>query len=1569
MELVHAHIARYPAPLDESDENIPRPLADIVAKLMAKNAEDRYQSAFGLKADLEECLRQWKATRRIDPFPIGGADLPDRFQLSQKLYGRDREVGSLLAAFERVGQGAGELMLIAGDAGIGKSVLVQEMYKPITRQRGYFISGKFDLLQRNLPHASLVQALQSLVRQILSESQTQIAEWRWKIMDAVGLNASIIVDLIPEVEQIIGAQPPPPELSSAEAQNRLNLVIERFIGVFAAPEHPLVIFLDDLQWADTASLKLIEFLMNSSENTPLLLIGAYRDNEVGPAHPLMLTIEELERSHCRVDRITLTPLELDDVTRLVVDTLRSSNDVAAPLAELIITKTNGNPFFMSEFLKSLYAEGLIAFEHQHGRWQWDLARIRAREMTDNVVTLMSDKVRSLNERTQHLLRLAACIGNRFDLQTLSIVYDESPRQTAIDLHEALAEAMVVPLGDSYKVMELDIVDLADSVAAEYRFAHDRIQQAAYSLIPDESRQTVHLQVGRLLKNSISAERQEQEIFDIVNHLNLGRELIERAEERYELAEWNLKAGRRAKTAAAYHPAYDYLHTGLELLEKNCWEHHYDLTLALSMEAAEAAYLDGEFARMEDLIGTVLERAKSLLDKVQVYEIQLLAYHNQHRHAPAIDVGLKILELLEITLPAHPEQQEIFAAFGEVAAVLEGRQVEDLLDLPEMTDPHIQAAVRILARLYSPAYVGNPNLYPIIVCKIVALSVSHGSTLFSPRAYAAYAMILCGVTGDIDTGYRFGTLALDLAERFKVRGAQAEALFLVNAFVRSWKDHIGDTLKPLLDAYQISLENGNLEFAALAAFDYGFQAYWSGVDLRRLEVEMVKFSDGINQIKQGHAFHLNELYRQAVLNLTGKCEDPCRLVGESYNEEEMLPPLLEARDINALCQVYLNKSLLCYLFGDFRQAAEHAATAEEYVAGVMATTAVPACCFYDALARLAGYPDAPEEARGAILEKVDAAIDKMKHWADHAPMNYRHKWHLMQAERAAAVGDHTAARDHYDRAIDLAREHGYTNEEALASELAFRFLLSCGQQRIARYYLRDAHYAYRQWGATGKVKDLEERYPQYLRDEQANALDLSRTASATTTTGAHVSSSLDIASIFKASQAISGEIMLDRLLARLTRIAIENAGAQRGCLILEQQGEWAIEAAIDDEEIAVMQSLPLDTTRDGIPLLPLAVVHYVAHTQEAIVLNDARDAGEFASDRYIVSVQPKSVLCVPLINQGKLHGIIYLENNLSTGAFTADRLEFLNLLSAQAAISIENARLYSNITALNRAYERFVPRQFLSYLNKESIVDVRLGDQVQKEMTIMFSDIRNFTSIAELMTPEEIFRLLNDYFSRMEPLILERHGFIDKYIGDSIMSLFPTNADDAVRASVAMIRELSGFNRSYQQNGRSALTIGIGLHTGMSMLGTVGGKDRMDGTVISDAVNIASRVEGLTKQYGVPLLVTEGTYRRLQDPSDYLIREIDRVKVKGKSEPITLYEVFEADSTAIIDLKLSAMTDFGEALALYRQQELDSSRRLFEQVWKRNPDDMAALLFLKRCDQLRQYGLPAEWDGVEVLSEK
>ena len=1382
MELVHCHIAQTPTPPMQINRAIGQTLNDLIVKLMAKTAENRYQSALGLKYDLEHCQQQWKNTGKIKPFSLAQRDISDRFQIPEKLYGRETEVATLLAAFDRVSEGGTEMMLVAGFSGIGKTALINEVHKPIVRQRGYFIKGKFDQFKRDIPFSAFVQAFQSFMRQLLTESAEQVQAWKTQIVETLGHNGQVIIDVLPELEQIIGPQPPVPELEGSAAQNRFNLVFHHFINVFTTAEHPLVIFLDDLQWIDSASLKLLESLMGQTDNHYLLLMGAYRDNEVSAAHPLIITLEEIRKTEALVNQIILGPLKQADLNLLVADTLSCPPEKAIPLTELVIQKTQGNPFFTDQFLKFLHEEGLITFDLSCGYWQCDLSQVKLLTISDDVVEFMAHQLQKLPVTTQQVLKRAACIGNQFDLAMLAIVYEKSQAETAADLWKALQEGLILPINEVYKFFQAseestEATDRQD-LSVPYKFLHDRVQQAAYSLITETQKPATHLKIGRLLKSHTREQAFDDNLFDIVNQLNLGISLITDQSERDELVQLNLKGGRKARASTAYTAASRYLTVALELLPTESWQNQYDLTLAVYEAAADAAYLSGDFERQAQLAEIILENARTLLDKVKTYLIQGQVYLSQHKQIETLNMMLSIMKQLGIAFPDQPNEKDIEFYLQETQLAWEGRSIDSLSDLPMMTEKTSQAIMQILSLILAPAYEVAPELFMLFVCKQVHLAINYGNNYDSAYSYAAYGMIV----GEIETGYQFGQLALRVLEKLNAKKLKAKVYDVVEGCLNHWKIHIRKGLKHLQEGYQTGLEVGDLEAAGFCALQYDAHSYYSGRELDTLEREMASYTDVFRQLKQEIVVNYNEIYRQAVLNLLEQSESPYCLIGEAYNEEKMMPIHQEQNDLFAPYCLYVQKVFISYLFQEYRKTIAYVTIAEvPYVVpnAVMGGTVLFYLC--DSLARLAVYSEVEEEEQQAYLDRVGTNQEKMQNWATHAPMNHRHKFDLVEAERHRVLGEHIEAMDYYDRAIAGAKENEYIQEEALANEVAARFYLGWGKDKIAQTYMTEAYYGYARWGAKAKVADLERRYSQLLaplltRSESTHFPSHKTTSTYTpkstvTVTGLMGSEFLDFASVMKASQAISDERGLEPFIRNLMQIVIENVGAQRGVLILEKQEQFWLEAiasAVDESVQVYLHNLPLEKAGEEL-LVPRAVINTVLRNRTPLVLNDATRDDSLTNDPYLIEKQPKSVLGQPILYHGKLTGVLYLENNLMSDAFTSDRLKVLKLLSSQIAISLENATYANHLEekVADRTTQLADANQKITALNKRleaenmrMSAELDVARQLQKMVLPDDTELQHIKAldIAGFMEPAD--EVGGDYYD-----IIEHDGHVKIGIGD------------------------------------------------------------------------------------------------------------------------------------------------------------------------------------------------------------
>ncbi len=1295
MEMVHSHLAQSPTPPSKVNPNMPEVLSDIILMLLRKNAEDRYQSAFGLKYDLEKCLHQWINEGEVNTFELASHDFSGKFQIPDKLYGRQKEIGYLLDAFERTAQGVASLLLVAGYSGVGKSALVHEINQPIQNRNGYFIEGKFDQFQRNVPYFAFIQAFKSFVNHLLTENTRELERWKQKIIKAVGNNGKILTDVIPALELIIGKQPETPELGATEAQNRFNLVFQNFVNAISRREHPLVIFIDDWQWADAASMNLLKTLLSNCIGDHLLVIGAFRKNEVAEGHPFFLTIEEIRNENANIDQIELGNLTLENLCQLIADALKAETEVIFPLAELVFQKTQGNAFFVQQMLLSLYEEGVLYFNFEQKEWQWDISKIQALNITDNVVSLMAGKVQKLPMATQDLLKLAACVGNRFHLSTLAIIDEtadpENIEATRRSLEPALIEGLVIPLEEDFK------------------FAHDRIQQAVYSLIPERERDVIHLRIGRLLLQNIPEDQREAHLFDIVNQLNLGRELVTYPEEKRFLAALNLEAGQKANDSAAYKPAFNYLKVAIALLTEDAWENDYEFILEVYATILQVAFLKGDLELSNQYIKIIREKAHNTLDKMPAFEIEMQYHIAKGDLQTAIEVGLEVVAMLNINLADTPRTDI---------------DVNRLTELPDMDNPEIQAAMEIMDSIISPASATNPELFRKITYTMVNLAVTYGNSASACVGYAFYGGLLCGSLGDIELGYQFGKLAVNLLDKFNAKFFKAKVDNLFVSTVMHWKEPARATRKPHFEAIQVGLETGEIEFASYNIVESCHYHFLMGISLESLSQKYAQNLQLIKQLKQGfHAKYLTP-WQQMIENLIGNNTQPTVLKGTFFDEETMLPEFIEEQQLTLAFITFQAKTMLSYYFGNYENAVYLARLTDEYQEGVMGMLFMPVHNFFYSLTLLAHFPEADSEEKVKYLTKIDENQKTLKKWAEFSPDNCLHKYTLIQAETMRLSGQTLKAMELYDIAIEKAKEYLYIQEEALANELAGKFYLEIGKEKIAKVYLQDAYYRYQLWGASNKLKHLEKNYAKYLQKGQANAQG-SSTSMGTTVGG----SNLDMRSIIKASQTLSGEVVLSNLLQKMMHIVIENAGAEKGLFILEREGRWVLEADchLNQTEEEPLLSIPIEEVNGltDTPKLSSDLVYYVIRTRQSVVINNASQEQAMIGINYVNKIKPKSVMCMPLIHQGKLTGILYLENNLTTEAFTPDRLEILEILSAQITISLENALLYENLEekVKKRTEDVVRAKEIIEKKNQDITASINYAKRIQEATLPQIEEIK------------------------------------------------------------------------------------------------------------------------------------------------------------------------------------------------------------------------------------------------------
>ena len=1235
-------------------------------KLMAKRAEARYQSHSGLAADLLACVEQLENQGSLSDFPLAHLDIPKELQVAPGLYGREEEIAALEAALERVSQGATEMVLISGSAGVGKTALVGEIHRSIAQKNGFFISGKFDQLRHNIPYSALIQALRGLIREVSVEEKSGMERWKSRIRAILGPNGQLVTRVIPELERMIGPQPPLPEMGALESRNRFTAVLLDFIDLFCEKNHPLVIFLDDLQWVDADTLMLVERIAQDQEKKPLLFLGAYRDNEVDADHRLMISCEVIKKTGQPLQTIPLKPLNPDDISQLLAHTCHCRPEEAKPLAELLVRKTGGNPFFVSQFLTVLSEKDLIRYSLEEKRWIWDLAAIEFLAVTDNVVDLLIDRLHRFSSETRRLLSLAACIGNTFNLESLELISGAGSGEFYENLLPALETGLILGFSEA---PQLDNPPAgASTEGGSYKFLYDRVQQAAYALIAEKERQPVHLQIGQTLLKQYAPEKSEALLFDIVHHLNLARRVKDKWKERSRLAELNLKAGLKARAASAFEQALEYFTIGLELSGAAAWKRQYPLALSLHEAATEMSSLCGRFELMEKLAGAVKDNAREDPDLANVYQCLIKAYTNQGELRKALETGEEILEKLGYQL-SRLSLDQWQQTLVQIKPSLAGKSVADVMRFEPLTQPHAEVLVPILYGLHLPydqaGATLDDGLWQPIAAKRISLLLNHFHPQYSPEFYCLLGYIYCLFTQDFEFGYELARLGIKLMEALALKEINCKVSFAFNSGTRFYREPLSASLDPLLEAHKMGIEMGDFHSAGISAVVRCQIAFMCGKELNWLKGELSTLKLALEKIDYIIGSPRVEMLMKTVMVLM---EEPASLSSGIMDQYDRVTST--EYSYYEYCSFNYQKLVLQTLFGEYEAARETVFEMINLMKTYKDSLVDPLANCYLSLALLAVCGQGSEGEKEEILTQVDDNQDTLEKLARSAPPNYRHKHHLVEAERLRVLeGESDAILSHYDQAIALARESEFIHEEALANELAARYLLNQGQNDAASSYLRSAMEKYEAWGAKRKVAHLKSRYPGLIVDDRAEA--------------ASPSANLDLGTMLKASEAISGTLELEPLLEILLRILMENAGAQTATLILETEGQSLIAARGSAEQVEYF--LPLSLPVEKAQSLSLSVISWVKQTREHLVLDNASREERFAGDDYIRRERPKSILCAPITHKSSLNGIIYLENNLVEGAFTPRRLEVIKHLSSQTAISLENARLHENLKRTEAEY--------------------------------------------------------------------------------------------------------------------------------------------------------------------------------------------------------------------------------------------------------------------------------------------
>jgi PAS domain S-box-containing protein len=1262
IEWVHCHIAKQPAAPTSIRADLPTPIAAITMKLLSKPAEERYQTAAGVEGDLRRCLSEWHARGQIDDFRPGEHDASDRLIIPEKLYGREREVDTLLASFDRiVNSGRPEMVLVSGYSGIGKSAVVNELHKPLVPPRGLFAAGKFDQYKRDIPYATLAQALQGLIRPLLSKSEDELTAWRDALREALDPNGQLMVGLVPELKALLGEQPPVPALAPQEAQHRFHLMLRRFISVFARPEHPLLLFLDDLQWLDAATLDLIEDLLTQPDVQHLMLVGAYRSNEVDPTHPLARKLGAMRRAGTSIHDIVLEPLARADLEQLIADSLHCEPKQTAPLAELVHDKTSGNPFFAIQFLSALFEEGLLAFDHVEARWSWDLNRIEGKGYTDNVVELMVRKLTRLDATAQSALKQLACLGNSAEFAIVDVAWQGSIEQTHLQLAEAVGAGFVQRSKHSY------------------HFLHDRVQEAAYSLIPRELRAEAHLRIGMSLASNTPPDQLEERIFEIVNQLNRGLPLVASLSERERIAELNLIAGKRAKNATAYASALKYFVGASALLSDDRWTRRRALTFALELHRAECEFLTAELTAADERLTLLSPRAATAVEQAAVASLRVDLCTTLARSDGAVTVCFDYLQQLGVAWSPQPTEEEVRREYQRIWTQLGSRAIEELLELPLMSDPESLATLDVLVKVMPPALHTDTNFLSLAVCRAVNLSLEHGNGDGSSFAYVWLGMLAGPLFNDYQAGFRFGRLGYELVEKRGLRRFKAATYMCFGSHVLPWTKHLRTGRQLVRHAFEVANETGDLVFATYCCENLNRILLTAGEPLAEVQREAEAGLAFARKVGFGHV--VDQIVSQLALIHTLRGVTPTfgSFDEAGFDEADFEQHLAGNVSLQLPeCWYWIKKVQARFLAGDSGAAVEASLQARRLLWTSPSHFETAEYHFYSALARAAAWASASEDQRAQHGAALSEHRGQLQVWAENCAENFENRAALVNAEVARIEGRVLDAEHLFEQAITSAHKHGFVHNEAIANELAGRFYGARGFQKIATVYLRDARACYLRWGADGKVRQLEQAHPHLVAERPV--LD------ATTTVLTPVEH-LDLAAVIKVSEAVSGEIVLESLIDTLMRTAIEHAGAQRGLLILPHDDEYRIEAEATTSggRLTVALRQAAISAAD----LPQSVLRYALRTQECVLIQDASGRSSFSSDEYVRKHQARSVLCLPLLKQTRLLGVLYLENNLAQHAFTPSRMAVLKQLASAAAISLENTRLYGELREREARVRRLV----------------------------------------------------------------------------------------------------------------------------------------------------------------------------------------------------------------------------------------------------------------------------------------
>jgi predicted ATPase/class 3 adenylate cyclase len=1533
--VLHAHAAQQPPRLCDLDPAIPGQVADIVDRLLEKDPNARYQSPMGLAHDLERCLADLRAGRTDEGFPLGATDLSPVLTVPQRLYGRDGARSQLRRALDRAAAGQATMVVVTGEPGVGKSTIVGSLAPEAIELGGTFASGKFEQ-RAGTPYDAFRAALGAVAKAVQRRSPVEAEAFTSDLQARLGGLARVLVDLVPAVESVLGPCEDVPVLPMRESRNRISTAVSEFTSAAADIERPMVLFLDDLQWAQSDSVQLLLSLVGA-EIPGVLVVVAFREDDLLPDH--VKALNELATRQT-VEFVHVEPLDADATAVLLRDTLHCDDIEAKELASAVKAKTAGNPFFIRQFLDAMERDRVLRMDPERVLWTWDSEAIGRYPVTDNAAGAMAQLLVDLPPGTRRALGFGACVGDAFSLDDLLTASAAPAPEAAEVIWPALYRELVVTDGNEWRFAgELD-----PHRPIVYRFNHDRVREAALAALGPADRTDAHFRLGMARRH----EPAEDRMFEAVQHLNQAVDRLD-LDELMDLARCNLQVARQARTVGAFPQVMTFCETGLAVLPDRSWDTVPDVALELHQGAAEAAWVLGDRRAMDHWIDSALPHLEVPRDRSKFLNIRIRAYHEDGDHERALRLGLEVLDTLGLRLPRRPTRSQIAASLLNTRLALRARGSDSVLSLSQLTDPDFIEAHDVLSTLANVAYGAQSAYFPLFVAEAVRLTLRRGLGTSSAVGLAHYALMQVAL-GRYEDGVRYGQLAMRLAEREPCRARRAWCAFLYHDFVHHWKYDIRSSIDPLREAQRDAVERGDPESAALLGVVELFESFQAGIPLADI-LERAAALDGSFR----HEAYFRELAgvtTQFLANLTGRAEDCAVIAGPYYDERDVTltsPPAVRSA-------VAATKLALLFWLGRLEEAALALDAAEATLAGQAGNANIPWFHLQNAIVRLRLAPDRPETRRAvAKAEKL------FRRWARLSPGNFAAQSKLIAAEQARANGDHPGAATCFDEAIAAAENHQRVLVAALAHRCAGEFHSAAQQNERARTHLRRAVLAFRRLGADAVADGIVAAYPD---------ADVPKVATSRETV--HLEQ-LDLVAMLHASQALAREVKLDDMLRTLVETLQQHLGAQRA-LVFVREGEYFVLEATTDAGEGIDSNddnghrEPAATLDDGGDYVA-DIVRLVARTHEPVVIDDAQLSAH-RDHPHVKANRVRSILCTPVVSRSDLVGVLYLENNRQAAAFTGRPQEVLTLLGGQIAISVQNAQLVGELhDALNRQLEltaaqsRFIPDQFLRALGKHDIRDVTQGHAVEKEFTVMASDMRGYTTHIERLVPEDAMTFLNEYLRYLEPSIIECGGFIDSYAGDGLLALFEGGADSAVRAALAMLRAQRRYNHVRTRRGDAPVRSGIGLNTGRLVLGPMGGTDRLKFSVVGDPVNVAARLEDLTKPCGAEVLISEHTYGLLEEPSSYRTRRIGLVHISGRVAPLVVHEVFDEASEEERERKSASLAEYEVAVDLYVQGDVKGACDVFAGCARSNPDDLVVRIYLDRCRSILQTGVPETWDGT------